>query len=75
MLERLIWTFGAAWLVGVTGVIVARALDAPSGSPAGAMSASFWLVGGIGFVALGSAAMGLDAGARALERVREGRRR
>jgi hypothetical protein len=76
MLERLIWTFGASWLLGVTGVFVARGLfQSPPDSAPALLSASFWLVGGAGFLILSSLALGLETRGRAMQRSDDPRRR
>lgn len=74
MLERLVWTFGGAWLVGVTALFVTRALaGAPTTSAPALLSASLWFVGGAGFLVLGGVALGLDTRVRAAERARRRR--
>lgn len=54
MLQRMIWLCGAEWLIGFSGMWIARGLFQLSlDDPLFGVFAHVWFIGGLGFVLLG----------------------
>lgn len=58
MVQRLAWLCGAEWLLGLSGMLVARGLfSAPSDDATFQAFSGMWLAGLVGFLVLGAIAL------------------